>query len=258
VRYSTGFKGGGFSPRPSDALQTVPFKPEYLRTAEIGEKSEFFEHRVRFNADFYYSKYLDQQTFSQQLDSEGNNWFREVNAGTARIWGLEGELQAEPIVGLRLDASFGYVNYLLESNGGNALLLIGNQCGGETCYAPRTPKYTSAIGAQYSLEFAGGKLTPRIDMTYQSTIYFNANNGCYGAGSAAGCGMTDNQGGYALLNSRITWETASKKWQASLWGRNLTDKEYFNGKLSLITFFGREEGNPAPPREYGITVQRRF
>jgi iron complex outermembrane recepter protein len=258
VRYSTGFKGGGFSPRPSDALQTVPFKPEYLRTAEIGEKSEFLDHRLRFNADFYYSKYLDQQTFSQQLDAEGNNWFREVNAGTARIWGLEGELQAEPIVGLRLDASFGYVNYWLESNGGNALLLTGDQCGGETCYAPRTPKYTGALGAQYSLEFAGGKLTPRVDMTYQSTIYFNANNGCYGAGSAAGCGMTDNQGGYALLNSRITWETASKKWQASLWGRNLTDKEYFNGKLSLITFFGREEGNPAPPREYGITVQRKF
>ena len=44
----------------------------------------------------------------------------------------------------------------------------------------------------------------------------------------------------------------------SLWGRNLTDKEYFYGKLSLITFFGREEGNPAPPREYGLTVQRKF
>jgi iron complex outermembrane receptor protein len=258
VRYSTGFKGGGFSPRPSDALQTVPFKPEYLRTAELGEKAEFFEHRVRFNADFYYSKYLDQQTFSQQLDADGVNWFREVNAGTARIWGLEGELQAEPIENLRFDGSFGYLNYWLESAGGNPLLLAGNQCGGETCYSPRTPKYTAAFGGQYSMALAGGRLTPRLDLTYQSTIYFAANNGCYGAGSTAGCGVTDNQPGYTLLNSRITWETASKKWQASLWGRNLTDKEYFYGKLSLITFFGREEGNPAPPREYGITVQRKF
>ena len=106
LRYSTGFKGGGFSPRPSDALQTQPFAPEYLKTAELGEKAEFLDHRVRFNADFYYSKYLNQQTFSQQLDSVGNNWFREVNAGTARIWGLEGELQAEPIENLRIDGSF--------------------------------------------------------------------------------------------------------------------------------------------------------
>jgi iron complex outermembrane receptor protein len=258
VRYSTGFKGGGFSPRPADALQTVPFKPEYLRTAELGEKAEFFEHRVRLNADFYYSKYLDQQTFSQQLDSLGNNWFREVNAGTARIWGLEGELQAEPIDNLRFDGSFGYLNYWLESAGNNPLLLAGNQCGGETCYSPRTPKYTAALGAQYSMALAGGRLTPRLDMTYQSTIYFAANNGCYGAGSTAGCGETDNQPGYTLLNGRLTWETASKKWQASLWGRNLTDKEYFYGKLSLITFFGREQGNPAPPREFGLTVQRKF
>jgi iron complex outermembrane receptor protein len=72
------------------------------------------------------------------------------------------------------------------------------------------------------------------------------------------CGQTDNQGGYTLLNGRLTWDSASKKWQMSLWGRNLTDKEYFYGKLSLITFFGREEGNPAPPREYGLTVQRKF
>jgi iron complex outermembrane receptor protein len=259
LRYSTGFKGGGFSPRPSDALQTTPFAPEYLKTAELGEKAEFLDHRVRFNADFYYSKYLNQQTFSQQLDSLGNNWFREVNAGTARIWGLEGELQAEPIDNLRIDGSFGYLNYYLESNGGNALLFTGNNCGGETCYSPRTPKYTGALGAQYSFTLAdGGRLTPRLDATYQSTIYFAANNGCLGSLTPQGCGQTDNQDGYALLNGRLSYETANKKWQASLWGRNLTDKEYFYGKLSLITFFGREQGNPAPPREYGVTFQRKF
>jgi outer membrane receptor protein involved in Fe transport len=103
------------------------------------------------------------------------------------------------------------------------------------------------------------RLTPRLDATYQSTIYFNANNGCLLVGSTVTeCGQTDNQNGYALLNGRLSYETADKKWQASLWGRNLTDKEYFYGKLSLITFFGRESGNPAPPREYGVTFQRKF
>jgi iron complex outermembrane receptor protein len=257
VRYSTGFKGGGFSPRPADALQTVPFKPEYLRTAEVGEKSELWDRRVRLNVDFFYSKYLDQQTFAQQLDADGINWFREENAGTARLWGLEGELQMEPVDNLRIDSSAGYVNYWLESNGGNVLLFTGNQCDGQTCYSPRTPKFTGSLGIQYSMPAFGGDLTPRVDETYQTKVYFVTNNGCFTNTGPAGCG-TGAQGGYGVLNARLTWQPGNKKWDVSLWGRNLTDKAYFSGKLSLITFFGREEGNVAPPLEWGITFKRTF
>jgi iron complex outermembrane recepter protein len=257
VRYSTGFKGGGFSPRPADALQTQPFRPEFLRTAEIGEKSELWQRRVRFNADFFYSRYLNQQTFAQQLDALGNNWFREENAGTARLWGVEGELQAEPVDNLRIDSSVGYINYYLQSNGGNTLLFTGNQCNGETCYSPRTPKLTGSLGVQYSMPVWGGSLTPRLDYTYQTKVYFVTNNGCFTTTGPAGCG-TGAQGGYGLLNARLTWQTSSKLWEVSLWGRNLTDKAYFSGKLSLISFFGREQGNVAPPLQWGLTLKRNF
>ena len=258
VRYSTGFKGGGFSPRPADALQTEPFRPEYLRTAEIGEKSEFWQRRVRLNADFFYSKYLDQQTFAQQLDALGVNWFREENAGTARLWGFEGELQTEPVDNLRIDSSVGYINYFLQSNGGNALLFTGDQCNGETCYSPRTPKFTGSLGMQYTIPVAGGgSLTPRLDYTYQTRVYFVTNNGCFTNTGPEGCG-SGGQGGYGLLNARLTWQNSSKLWEVSLWGRNLTDKAYFSGKLSLITFFGREQGNVAPPLEWGLTLKRNF
>jgi len=265
VRYSTGFKGGGFSPRPADAVQTQPFKPEFLNTTELGAKSELFNRTVRLNADFYYSRYTDQQTFAQQCDPGTGgpgqppciNWFREENAGTARIWGFEGELQAEPITALRIDASVGYLNYWLQDNGGNNLLFTGNQCNGETCYSPRTPKFTGTLGAQYSFAVAGGTLTPRMDYAYQSKIYFVTNNGCFTTTGPAGCG-TGAQGGYGLLNARATWATGDDKWDVALWGRNLTGKEYFWGKLSLISFFGREQGNPAPPLEWGITFKRNF
>lgn len=257
AKYATGFKGGGFSPRPSDSLQTVPFKPEYLKTFELGEKSQFLNNTVRLNTAFFYSKYLDQQTFAQQLDALNNNWFREENAGTARIWGLEGELQAEPVTDLRIDASVGYTNYLLTSNGGNVLLFTGNHCGGDTCYSPRTPKYKGAVGVQYGFDLAGGKLTPRLDATYQSKIYFTTNNGCANTTDNTLCG-SGAQDAYTLLNGRITWESESKAWEIAAYGRNLTDKGYFNGKLSLIGFFGREQGNPGAPRELGITFKRNF
>jgi iron complex outermembrane receptor protein len=245
LKYSTGFKGGGFSPRPANGLQTAPFHPEKLRTLEVGSKSEFMNRRVRFNGDLFFSRYIDQQTFSQQFDSSGANWFREVNAGKAKIWGLEGELQAEPIDHLRFDGSFGYMNYDLYDNGGNALLFTGNNCNGERCYSQRTPKFTGAVGLQYGIQAPGGSLTPRIDATYQSKVFFTANN-------------QGEQDGYALINGRLTWESSSRSWEAALYGRNLANKEYFAGKLSLIGFFGREQGNPGPPREWGVTFKHNF
>jgi iron complex outermembrane recepter protein len=245
VKYATGFKGGGFSPRPATALQTEPFKPEKLKTFEVGAKSELLERKVRLNGALFYSKYIDQQTFAQQLDSSGANWFREVNAGKARIWGLEGELQAEPVQGLRMDSAFGYVNYNLTDNEGNVLLLEGDNCGGRRCYSPRTPKFTGAIGLQYSFGSNLGSVTPRIDAQYQSTIYFTTNN--QGA-----------QDGYTLLNGRITWLSQDNNWEVALYGNNLSDEGYFNGKLSLVGFFGREQGNPGMPRTWGLSFKRNF
>jgi iron complex outermembrane receptor protein len=265
VKYATGFKGGGFSPRPGSAAQTAPFGPEKLRTFELGAKSELFDRRMRLNGAFYASKYLDQQTFVQQCDPGTgpglvvgpgttvpcNNWFRTFNGGKSRIWGIEGEMQAEPVNHLLLEASFGYVNSKVTDNEGSSLI-EGTDCGGERCLAPRTPKLSGAVGVQYSFEAAGGRLTPRLDMTYQSKIYFVTNNGC-----PAACGTGD-QAALTLLNGRVTWASPDSDWEVALYGRNLTDKAYFNGKLSLVSFFGREQGNVAAPREFGLTVKRSF
>jgi iron complex outermembrane receptor protein len=244
LKYSTGFKGGGFSARPANATQTTPFKPEKLKTLELGAKSEFLNHTIRLNTDVFFSNYTDQQTFAQQLDSLGQNWFRYINAGKAQLWGFEGELQAEPIDHLRVEASIGYLNYDLYDNGGNKLLNTGDTCGGQ-CYSQRTPKLTGAVGVQYSVPFDSGSITPRLDATYQSEVYFAANN-------------VGSQPGYALLNGRLTWLSASKGWEAAAYGRNLANKEYFAGKLNLVSFFGREQGNPGAPREWGVTFKHNF
>jgi iron complex outermembrane recepter protein len=258
AKYATGFKGGGFSPRPSTPLQTEPFEPEKLKTFEIGAKSELMDRRMRLNGALFISDYLNQQTFAQQLDASGANWFREVNAGKARIWGLEAELQAEPVDNLQIEASFGYVNYELTDNEGNELLFEGDNCGGDRCYSPRTPEFTGALGVQYGFDAFGGKLTPRLDITYQSKIYFTTNNGCVSLTSNVGCGVYGAQDGLLLLNARVSWVAPDGGWEVAVYGRNLTDEVYFNGKLSLVGFFGREQGNVAAPRELGLTVKRNF
>jgi iron complex outermembrane receptor protein len=245
IKYATGFKGGGFSPRPASPLQTEPFKPEKLKTLEVGVKSELLDRRLRLNGAVFYSKYTNQQTFAQQNDALGFNWFREVNAGKARIVGIEGEILAQPVDGLRIEGSFGYVDYNLTDNEGNLLLFEGDNCDGSRCYPTRTPKFNAALGLQYEFGTANGSLTPRLDAQYQSKIYFNTNN-------------TGPQDAYTLLNGRLTWLAPDKKWEVAAYGQNLTDKGYFNGKLSLVGFFGREQGNPGAPRTWGLTFKRSF
>ena len=44
----------------------------------------------------------------------------------------------------------------------------------------------------------------------------------------------------------------------SLFGTNLTDEVYFNGMLCLVTVLGREQGNVAPPSEWGLALKRSF
>ena len=90
-----------------------------------------------------------------------------------------------------------------------------------------------------------GSVTPRIDAQYQSTIYFTTNN--QGA-----------QDGYTLLNGRVTWLSQDSNWEVALYGNNLSDEGYFNGKLSLVGFFGREQGNPGMPRTWGLSFKRNF
>jgi iron complex outermembrane recepter protein len=257
IEYSTGFRGGGFGPRPSDALQVASFKPEDLKTTELGIKSEWFEHRLRWNSAIFYSKYTNLQQGFNTVDASGAPWFSTVNVGASRIYGFEAELLAEPVTGLQLQGSFGYLNYKVTDAGGaidpasgqSSFGVCITHSDGSPCVPPRTPKYTAGLSAQYTANVTndGSTLTGRLDSTYQSAVYFT--DLTYTA--------VPGQQGYALLNGRLTWESPHKEWSVSAWGTNLTNKFFYQGKLTLQVL-GFEEGNPGPPRMWGINLRRNF
>ena len=106
------------------------------------------------------------------------------------------------------------------------------------------------VGAQYDIPLGGtgmaaGTLTPRVDVTYQSAVFFTD---LFNYG----------QPGYALVNARVTWTDPEGKWSVSAYGTNLTNEYYYYGKLSLQTALGFDQANPAPPAEWGLTVKRNF
>jgi iron complex outermembrane receptor protein len=265
VELATGFRGGGFGPRPANSAQVAAFDPEYIDSFEVGVKSDWLNGKLRFNGDVYYMRSTDKQLATQTCAPCAPvvvAWFRTVNTGESRNWGVEAEILAEPIDQLRIDFSLGYQNYLVTDLGTAAGLFIrvpdttaDPSIRGEVMYSPRTPKWNSSLGIQYQFHVGkrGGMLTPRLDFSYQDDIWFATN-------PVAGIVNKEDgrQPAYTLVNGRVTWNAPKSNWSVSAYGLNLTNEYYFWGKLSLLANSGREQGNPAPPREYGVSIRYNF
>jgi iron complex outermembrane receptor protein len=265
---STGFRGGGFGPRPANSLQVAAFDPEYIDSFEVGVKSDWLDGRLRFNGDVYYMINSDKQQPTQECapcsppDPVQVAWFRTVNTGESRNWGVEAEIMAEPVERLRIDFSLGYQNYLVTDLGTAAGLFIyvpqtspDAAIRGDVMYSPRTPEWNLGLGMQYEFMVGsrGASLIPRFDYTWQDDIWFTTN-------PVAGIVNPEDgrQPAYGVLNARATWTAPESAWSASVYALNLTDEYYFYGKLSLLGNSGREQGNPAPPREVGFSFRYNF
>ena len=264
AQYSTGFRGGGFGPRPANSLQVAAFDPEYTDNFEIGVKSDWLDSRLRFNGDIYYMETTDKQLATQTCAPCAPvvvAWFRTVNTGESRNWGVEAEILAEPVESFRIDFSMGYQNYLVTDLGTAAGLFIyvpdtapDASIRGDVMYSPRTPEWNLGLGMQYEFNVGNGAtLVPRFDYTWQDDIWFATN---------PVAGIVNEQDGrqpaYGVVNARVTWTNPDASWSVSAYAINLTDEYYFYGKLSLLANSGREQGNPAAPREVGLNFRYNF
>jgi iron complex outermembrane receptor protein len=264
VALSTGFRGGGFGPRPANSDQVAAFSPEFIDNFEIGVKTDWLDGRLRFNGDIYLMENTDKQQAAQTCGPCAPvvvAWFRTVNTGESRNWGIEAEILAEPIDNLRIDFSLGYQQYKVTDVGSAAGLLIrvpltapDPSIRGDIFFSPRTPEWNTGLGISYQFQVGNGAtLVPRFDYTWQDDIWFASN---------PVAGIVNEQDGrqpaYGVLNGRVTWTAPDASWSVSGYGLNLTDEYYFYGKLSLLANSGREQGNPAPPRELGMSFRYNF
>lgn len=242
---SSGYKSGGINPRPFYSTQVVPFAPETVISYEAGLKTQLFDRAVRFNAAAFYSDYKNIQLTLNScptLVPPGQVPLCNLvtNAGSAHIKGFEAEAEIHPVQGFMIDSSLSYVDFDYTEK--STLGAIGNQ-------PPLTPKWKFAAGAQYQAELgSAGSITPRLDYTYQSSVFFDVANA-----------PQARQDGYGLFNTRLTWRSVDKDVSVSLAVTNLTDKLYYlNKSASFLSSFGMVTGIPGRPREWSISVQRKF
>ena len=250
AQVATGFKGGGISPRPFSAAQAVPFNPETLKSYEIGVKSDVFDRRMRVNASVFFSDYNDMLLTLSSCPQYGVGLPCAVvaNAGDAQIKGAELEAEIHPIQHLSIDGSFSYLNFKytrINPAAGGPTRPTGPQFGMVPAYTP-TRKWS--VGVQYEIPLSTlGTLTPRIDASYQGDLYTN------GANAA-----TNHIDSYTVANARLTWRNSEGSWESSFEVTNLTDQYYFLTRFDQYTLTGVTDGQPGRPREWALTVKRRF
>ena len=249
VQYSTGYKGGGISPRPYFSTQAQPFGPEQLDAYEVGAKSALFNNRVRLNAAVFYNKYKDIQLGIQSCpgftpNNAAGPCAMEVNGGNATVKGAEVEAEVLIVDGLSIDASASYLDFKY-----NTLLPAVIDAGvTKDMVTAFTPKYKFSAGVQYEIPLGNlGSLTPRVDASYTDSVYAATLNNANSFVPS-----------YTIANARLTWRSNEDEWQTALEVTNLTDKYYYRNKFDVSASEGALSATVGAPRMWAVTVKRNF
>ncbi len=256
--WSSGFKSGFFEPKGVDGLQQV--EPEEVENRELGLKLEAFRRSLRFNMAVYDMDFDNQQLIQVDADSNNNLVVIYQNAGASEIQGIEMELQWMPSPGLMINVSASHNDYTFTDFTDNDLLeaALGRQVSidrsDETF--PVSPETTAAFGIQYAFNPDFGIVTPRLDFSYKSDIYYGLDDGAHTIyeqdKSKAG------QTAYSVTDFRLMWQNNEGNRTAALWVKNVFDERYDIGVAavgdSVATFF-QTYGDP---RRFGIEFRQHF
>lgn len=110
--WSRGYRSGGWNGRAQSTTSIGPYDPETVDNYELGLRSDLFNKLARFNLTVFHADYKNKQE-EVITPSPLNPLATETtvrNASSARIRGVEAELQVIPTERLRLRGALGYLD----------------------------------------------------------------------------------------------------------------------------------------------------
>ena len=263
AKYATGYRAGGASSRTANYQA---FDPEDVKSYEIGLKSDFWDHRARFNLAGYIMDRKDSQVdiSSIQPTATGNfNNLVTINApGTTKIRGIEADLTVQPVDGLTLTGSYAYTYTRIPP------VLITSTNVYQNFYIVFTPRNAASGSIDYRVPVGDGDaaIALHLDANYaQSTQTFDQF-------------ATRNDPSF-IVNGRLSLadiqlSDTGQKVTFSIWARNLFDEQYVyrrdpSNSLpgapttpgatagSIASVLG-DYGNFNAPRTFGAEASLRF
>ena len=232
---SRGYRGGAFNAQAyADPREVNAVDPEFVTSFEVGFKTDLWDGRLQLNGSAFHYQYEDQHfinfdpvTFVQTL----------INIDESEITGLELEMAAmvTPAVLLRLGVGS------MDAEIQRGILGGVDLSGGDL---PGAPDLNATASVDWNL-FTNerGVLTLHVNGSYQDDALY-----------AIGTGTAD---GYALVNARLTFLVGDERWSASLWGKNLAEKEYETYHYASPAV-GGTLAQIGPPRTFGVEFSYRF
>lgn len=246
---SRGFKAGSFptlSAQTSDQL--APAVQEELLAYEAGFKLPLAGRSLRLSGAAFYYDYKNKQ-LSGRIQTLFGQLQKLVNIPRSNVQGGELQLSWVPVRGLSIDGGFTYLKTRIRNNPdgtpfqnfdqfGNVVVLSGNAF-------PYTPKWQGNLNVQYDWAL-NSKVSAFVgsSLTYRSKTKGGLENDAR---------LVINS--YTLTDVRAGIEAEDKRWSASVYGRNIFNRYYWNNVLHIQDTIVRYTGSPA---EFGITLGYRF
>ena len=271
VKWGTGYRSGGANSR---SLSYKPFNPEEISMTEIGAKSEFFDHRLRFDIAAYTGVYSNVQVdFSApyySFDANGNvitsasttrTTTDTINApGDGHVSGVETDLTLTPTEGLTLSASYAYAYVHLPATinpfptfvPGVGMVVTSTPT---IIYQEFTPEHSVTGAVDYQRPFERFTLSVHVDANWNSGSYDTDRDPNPGLLAA----ITSQPG--LVFNGRlalgdIELPSSGAKMTLSLWARNLFDEQHLYTRSISIT--SGISGVYNDPRTFGFEGKVRF
>src|SRR5450631_3427432 len=183
--YSKGFRPGGVNRTAQAGIG--PYQADFLTNYEIGWKTQWFDHHLRWNGAIFKE---DWKNFQFSFLGENSVTIIE-NGGNARIRGIENEIEFAATTNLTLSSGFTFLDpkltqdYCNEPDPANpSQQAHSNPCpaglGGATPYTPLAPKGTNLptspkfkgnVVARYTLDpIAGWETHVQAAFVYQTQV----------------------------------------------------------------------------------------
>lgn len=239
-RYAKGFNGGSFNAGATTQGQVTTIQPEYLKSYELGIKSEWLDNRLQVNAALFHYDYTDIQQKATTLNplNPSQQVLTFINAKSGTVSGLDLEVAAILARNLRVAVNVGinrtefkdFQDTLTHNAAGN--------------WFNRVPRVISNVQLDYKYPLTnGGALLFNTDWSYRSKAYFNAVD-------QTSDFLTEQA--YWLGNLSTGYVTADKKFELRAYLLNATDKVYRNTALinGLYSY--------GAPRTFGLSGTYRF